>query len=83
MLSVTEYPGINVTHYFFVCFQSLDLPKSLFKKFNVFLADLFGKIIVLVIVLSVVIRSAVTLQGLLDFCVVFGCCWCMGGRVGG
>lgn len=39
--------------------------------------------IVLVIVLSVIIHSAVTLQGLLGFCVVLGCCWCVGGRVRG
>lgn len=51
---------------FFVSFQSLfqsfDLPKSLFKKINMFLADLFGKKIMLVVLLSVVTHSAVTLH---------------------
>lgn len=74
---------------FFVSFQglvqSLDLPKSLFKKINIFLADLFGKKKkpVSVILLSAITHSAVTLHSVQGLCIGFRCGWRVGGRVRG
>lgn len=73
---------------FFVSFQGLvqssDFPKSLVKKINIFLANLFGKKkIVSVILLSAITHSAVTLHGVQGLCIGFRCCWCVGGTVRG